>query len=108
MKLTGRRAYSTAVVAIMLAWTLPAAAGDRYNKPGNILIADQFNNRVLEVNPSTHEILWSFGDASSTAGPTSVVAPNDFQRAGPLNLIAGTGAPAGAEPSSPPAAPTIA
>ena len=67
---------------------------------GNILIADQFNNRVIEVN-SAHQIVWSFGDGSSTAGPHSVVAPNDAQRVGSLTLISGTGAPAGAEPSCP-------
>ncbi len=93
--------FFAALVALVPACTVPATAGDWYNKPGNILIADQFNNRVLEVNPRTNEIIWSFGDGSSTAGPTSVVAPNDFQRVGEVNLVAGTGAPPGSEPSCP-------
>jgi len=101
MKLPIKIIFSAALVAVVLACTVTASAGDWYNKPGNILIADQFNNRVLEVNPQTNEIIWSFGDGSSTAGPTSVVAPNDFQRVGPLNLIAGTGAPPGSEPTCP-------
>lgn len=88
-------------VALVLASTVFAVAGDYYNKKGNILIADQFNNRVLEVNPQTNEIIWSFGDGSSVAGPTSVVAPNDFQRIGEVNLVAGTGAPPGGEPNCP-------
>lgn len=87
--------------ALVLASTVFAVAGDYYNKKGNILIADQFNNRVLEVNPQTNEIIWSFGDGSSVAGPTSVVAPNDFQRIGEVNLVAGTGAPPGGEPNCP-------
>lgn len=102
MNISLRIAFLAALIASVLAGSRPAAAGDWYNKAGNILIADQFNNRVLEVNPATHEIIWSFGDGSSVAGPTSVVAPNDFQRiGGGVNLIAGTGAPAGAEPSCP-------
>lgn len=71
------------------------------NKPGNILISDQFNNRVIEVDPDTHEIVWQFGDGSSVAGPHSVVGVNDAQRVGPLTLIAGTGAPPGSEPTCP-------
>jgi len=101
MKLPIKITSSAALVAVVLACTVAASAGDYYNKRGNILIADQFNNRVLEVNPQTNEIIWAFGDGSSTAGPTSVVAPNDFQRVGKLSLVAGTGAPPGSEPTCP-------
>ncbi len=68
-----------------------------FNKTGNVLIADQYNNRVIEVDPA-HNIVWQFGDESSTAGPTSVVAPNDAERIGDYTLISGTGAPPGSEP----------
>ena len=77
------------------------AQGDHFNTRGNILISDQFNNRVIEVNPNNHKIVWHFGNGSSTAGPHSVVAVNDAQRVGWLTLIAGTGAPAGSEPTCP-------
>jgi outer membrane protein assembly factor BamB len=77
---------------------LPAAPGP--HDRGNILIADQFNNRVIEVDQD-HHIVWSFGDGSSSAGPHSIVAPNDAQRVGELTLISGTGAPAGTEPTCP-------
>jgi len=93
--------FSAALVAVVLACSVTAAASEHYNKAGNVLIADQFNNRVLEVDPQTNEIIWSFGDGSSTAGPTSVVAPNDFQRVGGLSLVAGTGAPPGSESTCP-------
>ena len=53
------------------------AQGDDFNTPGNILISDQFNNRVIEVNPNNHKIVWRFGNGSSTAGPHSVVGVND-------------------------------
>ncbi|GEM_PF-237140 len=72
----------------------------RFNTPGNILIADQFNNRVIELDKNNN-IVWTFGDLSSTAGPTSVVAPNDAERVGSFTLITGTGAPVGAEPMCP-------
>src|ERR1700694_853972 len=69
-----------------------------FNQKGNILIADQFNNRVIEIDRN-HNVLWHFGDGSSVAGPNSIVGTNDAQRVGKLTLIAGTGTPAGADPS---------
>jgi len=83
------------VLATCLIGANPAWGQSGFNTPGNILIADQFNNRVIEVDPNTHNIVWSFGNGSSTPGPQSVVAPNDAQRVGDLTLIAGSGAPAG-------------
>jgi hypothetical protein len=76
----------------------PAGATSIYNQRGNILICDQFNNRVIEVDPVSKNIVWQFGNGSSVAGPHSVVAPNDAQRVGDLTLISGTGAPQGSEP----------
>jgi len=62
---------------------------------GNVVIADQFNNRVIEVD-STGKIVWSFGDGKAAPGPTSVVAPNDAERLpNGQTLISGTGAPTG-------------
>ena len=90
-------------LAVALTFSLSSFAQDHdgFNHPGNILISDQFNNRVIEVDPETHAIVWRFGDGSSVAGPHSVVAVNDAQRVGPFTLIAGTGAPAGSEPTCP-------
>jgi outer membrane protein assembly factor BamB len=66
---------------------------------GNVLIADQLNNRVIEVT-RTGALVWTFGDGKSVPGPTSVVAPNDAERLpNGRTLISGTGAPLGAEPS---------
>lgn len=67
-----------------------------FNTAGNIVIADQFNNRIVEVDPATHAIVWHFGNGSPTPGPHSVVGPNDAERVNfGLTLIAGTGIPAG-------------
>jgi hypothetical protein len=66
---------------------------------GNVLIADQYNNRIIEVTRAG-DIVWSFGDGSSVPGPSSIVGPNDAERLpNGQTLMAGTGAPQGAEPT---------
>jgi outer membrane protein assembly factor BamB len=68
---------------------------------GNVLISDQYNNRVIEVTRQG-QIVWSFGDGSNVPGPTSIVAPNDAERLpNGETLMAGTGAPPGAEAGCP-------
>ncbi len=96
----GRKIICVAMATMGLALLAasPAGAGSVFNQRGNILISDQFNNRVIEVDPVTKSIVWQFGNGSSVAGPHSVVAPNDAQRVGDLTLISGTGAPQGTEP----------
>ena len=80
---------------------LSQAQGKKFNKAGDILIADQFNNRVIEINPETHQVVWQFGTGSSIAGPDTVVGTNDAQKVGPMTLIAGTGIPPGGTPDCP-------
>ena len=102
MKLSIKIKSCIVVVSLIAACGVPAyGQGNNFNTPGNILISDQYNNRVIEVNPNNHKIVWHFGDGSSVAGPHSVVAVNDAQRVGYLTLVAGTGAPAGSEPTCP-------
>jgi len=80
--------------------TAMAAPNDREARQPRALVTDQFNNRVVVID-TTHKILWHFGDGSSVAGPNSIVGPNDAERVGSFTLIAGTGAPAGTEPTCP-------
>lgn len=99
-----RRVWFGATAIVAAAVTIlgsAARAQEGFNQPGNILVADQYNNRVIEVVPGTHQVVWRFGDGSSVAGPHSVVGTNDVQRVGTFTLIAGTGVPPGAEPSCP-------
>jgi len=71
---------------------------DHFNVPGNILISDQFNNRVVEVAPDGH-IVWAFGSGNPTLcnpGPGAIIGLNDAERlSGGLTLLAGSGIPAG-------------
>lgn len=101
MKTPAKIRICVEVLFVSMACSVALAQGNQFNTPGNILISDQFNNRVLEINPANHKVVWRFGNGSSVAGPHSVVAVNDAQRVGPLTLIAGTGAPAGSEPTCP-------
>ena len=71
-----------------------------FNKKGNTVIADQFNNRVIEIDRN-HNVVWQFGDGSYIPGPNSIVGTNDAERVGKLTLISGTGTPPGADPSCP-------
>src|ERR1700694_3580363 len=64
------------------------------------LIADQFNNRVIEVDRAGN-ILWHFGRGPDDISRRSIIGVNDAQRVGELTLMAATGAPAGAEPLCP-------
>lgn len=78
-------------------WTLTAAAQNE-REPHHILIADQFNNRVIEIDGETHQVVWQFGNGSDKPGPNSIVGVNDAERFGAFTLMAGTGIP----PATPP------
>ncbi len=93
-----------------LALTLPlslsanlALAGG-FNTPGNILIADQFNNRVVEADAAGN-IVWQFGLGPDDFSARSIIGCNDAQRVGFLTLMAGTGTPPGVIPQAPNGAP---
>ena len=72
---------------------------DSFNRPGNTLIADQFNNRVIEVSPNGR-IVWQFGLGPGDFSANSIIGTNDAQRVGALTLMAGTGTPGG-QPEAP-------
>jgi hypothetical protein len=78
------------------------ALSPEFNRPGNILIADQFNNRVIEVDPAGR-IVWQFGKGPHDFSPRSIIGTNDAERVGLFTLMAGTGDPPVAAGSSPPA-----
>jgi hypothetical protein len=73
---------------------------DDFNKPGNILIADQSNNRVIEIGPDG-QIVWHWGNGPNNISPKSAIGTNDALRVGGNTLISGTGVPPGLEPKCP-------
>jgi hypothetical protein len=72
------------------------ATSSGFNSPGNVLISDQFNNRVIEVNRDK-QILWSFGSGNPNLcnpGPGTIIGLNDAERLSDgFTLLAGTGIP---------------
>jgi hypothetical protein len=84
-----------------------ASGGGQFNQPGNLLISDQFNNRVIEVDRQTKNIVWSFGSgnpALCNPGPGAIIGLNDAERLSDgLTLLAGTGIPPNTPQSSIPA-----
>jgi hypothetical protein len=72
----------------------------KFNDRGNILIADQFNNRVVETDTDGN-IIWSFGLGPNDFSAKSIIGVNDVQRVGEFTLMAGTGTPADVIPQAP-------
>jgi hypothetical protein len=93
------KSLSALFIGTMIA-SSPFANPGGFNTPGNILISDQFNNRVIETDPSGR-IVWQYGIGPADVSAQSVLGVNDAQRVGDETLIAGTGAPAGTEPLCP-------
>jgi hypothetical protein len=71
-----------------------------FNEANNILIADQWNNRVIEATPAGR-IIWSFGLGPNDFSSNSVIGCNDAERVGDYTLMAGTGDVGGVIPQSP-------
>ena len=83
---------------VAAAWLAASAAtAGTFNQPGNILISDQFNNRVIEIDHKG-QIVWSFGLGPLDFSANSIVGVNDTQRVGRNTLMAGTGIPPGVDP----------
>lgn len=80
--------------------TMSLVQANNVTLSGDIIVTDQFNNRVIQIDRN-HSIDWHFGNGSSVAGPNSIVGPNDAERFGRFTLISGTGAPGGTEPTCP-------
>jgi outer membrane protein assembly factor BamB len=105
----GIRIIICSIVLLGMCVIIPSGAvqlnGGAFNTPGNVLISDQFNNRVIEVNPATGQIVWSFGSNDPTQcdpGPGTIIGSNWAERIGNgMTLIAGTGIPAGVDPAIP-------
>lgn len=87
---------STIIVSMMPVVAARATiSASSFNHLGNILITDQFNNRVIEIDPSGN-IVWQFGNGPHDASANAIAGTNDAERVpGGLTLMSGTGVPPG-------------
>ena len=93
----GRIAASLLIGAVILlsGTVLKGQISSEFNLPGNILITDQFNNRVIEIDPAGN-IVWQFGNGPGDTSASAIVGTNDAERVMDLTLMSGTGIPPGA------------
>jgi hypothetical protein len=98
-------AWRSLLIAVGVLALIGTASADgmklnrEFNEYGNILIADQFNNRVIETDPSGN-IVWQYGRGPDDFTDHSIIGVNDAERVGSLTLLAGTGTPAGVIPQA--------
>jgi hypothetical protein len=92
-RITATTLIGTAV--LLMATVAKGQSSGEFNQPGNILITDQFNNRVIEIDPAGN-IVWTFGNGPGDTAANAIVGTNDAERVGNLTLMSGTGIPAGA------------
>lgn len=93
----GNYLAGTLLAAVATMPAIPAPAFTTFNTLGNLLISDQFNNRVIEVNKKG-DIVWSWGNGPTDFSANSIVGVNDAERIGDNTLMAGTGLPPGLDP----------
>ena len=98
--MSGDRLTAVIVAFATLAGCSAIAEGVGFNTPGNTLIADQFNNRVIEVSPSG-DVVWRFGVGPADVSSKSPIGVNDALRVGENTLVSASGAPPGSEPLCP-------
>jgi hypothetical protein len=87
-------AFLLSCMAVLLLGTVLKGQSGKFNQPGNILITDQFNNRVIEINPEGN-IVWQYGHGPNDTSAQAIVGTNDAERVGNLTLMSGTGIPPG-------------
>ncbi len=98
MAIIGTAILLASLAASSISARAAGAAHSRFNSRGNVLIADQFNNRVIEVDPQGN-IVYQFGKGPDDFSPASIVGCNDAERVGRLTLMAGTGIPPNTVPN---------
>jgi outer membrane protein assembly factor BamB len=96
--IVGRRGLLVFLLLIggLVAWAPGAHAGGRprFNQKGNVLIVDQYNNRVIELDTNTQTIVWEYKESVTKHSVTNaIIGPRDAERVGALTLIVGGGLP---------------
>jgi hypothetical protein len=102
-RIVGRRGLL--IFSLLLGGLVAGAhAGDRprFNRKGNLLIVDQYNNRVIEMDTNTQTIVWEY-EASVTkhSVTNAIIGPRDAERVKALTLIVCGGSPSGVSTNCP-------
>src|SRR5258708_37905853 len=63
-------------VALVFCTTRIATADGEFNHRGTILITNQFNNRVIKIDPPV-KIVWHFGNVPPNFSANSIAATTD-------------------------------
>jgi hypothetical protein len=92
-----RFGWIEALILTSLSFAAPAGAQGTFNQAGNLLITDQFNNRVIEIGPAG-DIVWHFGNGPGDTSANAIVGTNDAERVGILTLMISPGKPAALQP----------
>jgi hypothetical protein len=69
-------AFLLSCMAVLLLGTVLKGQSGKFNQPGNILIADQFNNRVIEIDPGG-DIVWQWGTILPPAASSAPMTLNE-------------------------------
>ncbi|MGD0016699.1 MAG: hypothetical protein ABSC38_04170, partial [Verrucomicrobiia bacterium] len=94
--MTHRSRFILLSIVGLVAWATAAMAGGRprFNQKGNLLIVDQYNNRVIELDTNTPQtIVWEYEASASKSVTNPIVGPRDAERVKGLTLIVAGGLP---------------
>jgi hypothetical protein len=99
-------ALGLALLSLSLtAMTVSAKPKPRFNAAGNVLVVDQYNNRILEIDTNTETIVWQYEMSvtrdKSQEVTNSIVGPRDAERVNDQTLIVSSGLPPGADTNYP-------
>ena len=95
------------LIGLLLAGLLSAgptaygASKPRFDARGNLIIVDQYNNRIIEMEPNTRTIVWEYTGSVSKTGTNLLVGPRDAERFRGRTLIVAGGLPAGVNSNYP-------
>lgn len=78
-----------------------SASKPRFDVRGNLIIVDQYNNRVLEMEPVTGTIVWEYNVSAYKSETNWLVGPRDAERFKGKTLIVAGGLPAGVSSNYP-------
>ena len=81
--------------------TVFAGSKPRFDEKGNLLIVDRYNNRIIEVDPVTTNIVWQYEVSVSKTATNWLAGPLDAERFKGRTLIVAGYLPAGVSTNYP-------